>query len=169
VNPEPLDYAGPGSTEDRPRHPPAVTWLMTLSVIAFFAVGVLGLLYIDVLGAAAGGMMIAAAVFLLIAVFGFLSRPRPAFLAGAIMTLGAFLAAALAAGLSHLLEQQLEQRILATRPMNLSGVIVVSAQSDVGKDLAAMQAARSLNAVSAFLAFCLLVYLIVQSFGRRPD
>ena len=53
--------------------------------------------------------------------------------------------------------------------MNLSGVIFVSAQSGVGKDLAAMQAARSLNAVSAFLAFCLLVYLIVQSFQRRPD
>jgi hypothetical protein len=167
--PQPLEYARPREPDPaRARHPPAVTWLLLICVIAFFATGVMGLIYIDVLGLAAGGMMCASAVFILITVLGFLSRPQPAFVAGAILTFGAMGGAMFALLLNHATVQRIEQQIRTTRTPRAGGIIFIDAHSDLGADLVATEAARGICAVAAGLAFCLLVYLVVQSFQRRP-
>jgi len=140
----------------------AVTLLMLIGVIAFFGVGVLGVIYIDVLGAAAGGWMIAAAAMFLIVVFGLLSRPRPLFLAGAVLTLASMLAAGAATFFTHAGASQLEQRILGSS-YAVGGIITIDARSDIGKDLSLLRTARFVDAVATGLAFCLLVYLAVQS------
>jgi len=139
-------------------------------VIAFFAAGVWALVSIDVLGLAASGMAIAAAVMFMIVVFGFLSRARPQFLAAAIMTFGALLAIAFATVLTHATVVKVEERIILQRKATaIGGTIVIYGRSDVGKHLGMLQAARSFDAGATGIAFCLLVYLAVRCFHRRPS
>jgi hypothetical protein len=165
---KPLNYATPGAADAAaPRHPRVVTLLMLVGVIAFFAAGAWGLLCIDVLGAVAGGLMIASAVLFMIVVFGFLSRPRPQYVAGAIMTFAALAAVGLAMLLTHAFVVKLEERILYQRKAAVGSVIVVSSASDVGQMLGTLQAARFVAAAATFLAFSLLVYLSVRSFQSR--
>jgi hypothetical protein len=169
VESQPLNYATPAAQDAaRLRHPAVVTLLMLAGVIAFFAAGASGLMCVDVVGADAAGMMIVAAVMFMIVVFGFLSRPRPQYIAAAIMTFGTLAAIAFATLVTHGATVQLEQQILARRGGGIGGVIVVYAATDVGDHLGTLQAARLLNASATFLAFCLLIYLTIRVFQRRP-
>jgi hypothetical protein len=168
-----LDYATPATPAApdpaRPRHPAAVTWLILLRVVAAFVCGAVGVLFIDVAGPIAGGLMAAGAVALMIAVFGFLARPRPGFGVGAVLVGMALLAAGGAFVTNQRTVQRLERKIVAgAAPTSGGGVVVVDSRSQLGKDLCGLYFARTTSAAAAGLEFCLLVYLLVRCFARRP-
>jgi len=165
---QPLNYATPGAPDvSRPRHPWPVTLLMVAGVIAFFAVGGWGLMCIDVLSTVPSVLMILGAAMFLIVVLGLLARPRPMYTFGAVLTLGAALAAGVATLLTHAATVSVRQRIMMQNTA-LGGVVVISSASDAGKALGILQSARFVNASAAVLAFCLFIYLVICSFHRRP-
>jgi hypothetical protein len=170
VSTQPLNYATPaGPDPGRPRHPPAVTWLILLCVVAGFVCGAVGLLFIDVLGGSAGGLMIAGTGALLVAVFGFLSRPRPGFGVAAVIVGLALSAAAVAFVMNQRTAQRVVREILATAAPTPGGVVIVDSRSERGKQLGSVYFARTVSGAAGGLDFCLLVYLVVRTFsgGRR--
>jgi hypothetical protein len=163
---QPLDYATlAGPDPSRPRHPAAVTWLILICVIAAFVCGAVGLFFIDIIGGIAGGLMAAGAVALFVAVFGFLSRPRPAFAVGAVLVTLALGATGVAFVMNQRTMQTVERRVIAGAAPTPSGVVEVDSRSELGKELGSVYFARTVSGAAAGLDFCLLVYLVVRSFA----
>ena len=170
VSTQPLNYASPAKADpSSPRHPAAVTWLILLCVLAAFACGAVGLFFIDVVGGSAGGLMIAGAGALLVAVFGFLSRPRPGFGVGAVLVGIALAALAVAFVMNQGTAKRVEREIFAAAAPTPGGVVIVDSRSERGKQLGSVYFARTVSGAAAGLDFCLLVYLVVRTFagGRR--
>ena len=140
---------------------------MVAGCIAFFAVGGWGLICIDVLNTVPSVLMILSAAMFLIVVLGLLARPRPMFVLGAVLTLGATLAAGAATLLTHAATVSMQQRIIM-QSTALGGVVVISSASEAGKALGILQSARFVNASATVLAFGLFIYLVICSFHRRP-